>query len=271
MKSMGKIGFIGGGNMAEALVKGLIQGTFPAGEILVSEPAESRRKLLETRYGIQVLEENLEVVRACDLLVLAVKPQIADEVLSGFAGAFGSQKLMISILAGVATASLEGHFDGRPRVVRAMPNTPSLVGEGATALSPGRFATADDLLAARHLFETVGAVQVVGEALMDAVTGLSGSGPAYVFTIIEALADGGVKAGLPRETAAALAVQTVLGAARLVQESGEHPAVLRDRVCSPGGTTIAGVKALEEKGVRGALMEAVERAAARSRELGSRS
>jgi pyrroline-5-carboxylate reductase len=150
-----------------------------------------------------------------------------------------------------------------------MPNTPALVGEGATAVCGGRFATADDLALSRRLFEVVGTVHAISEAQMDAVTGLSGSGPAYVFTIIEALADGGVEAGLPRETALALATQTVLGAARLVRESGEHPAVLRDRVCSPGGTTIAGIKALEEGGLRAACMEAVTRAADRSRELGN--
>lgn len=256
--------------MAEALVKGLLQGTFPAGEIVVAEPGEPRRRLLEERYGVRVTEDNLDVVRSCDLLVLAVKPQICREVLSGIAAAFGAEKLLISILAGVSTAVIEDHFDGRPRVVRAMPNTPALVGEGATALCAGRFAGPDDLLAARHLFETVGIAHVVGEGLMDAVTGLSGSGPAYVFTVVEALADGGVREGLPRETALALAAQTVLGAARLVRESGEHPAVLRDRVCSPGGTTIAGMMAIEERGVRAALMEAVERAAARSRELGKK-
>lgn len=270
MKAATRIGFIGGGNMAEALIKGLLQGTFPAGEIFVSEPSEPRRRHLEERYGVRLTADNLEVVRGCDLLVLAVKPQIFREVVRGFAAAFTGENLLISLLAGVSTSALEEEFDGRPRVVRTMPNTPALVGEGATALCAGRFASPDDLLAARHLFETVGVVQVVNENLMDAVTGLSGSGPAYVYTVIEALADGGVREGLPRETALALATQTVLGAARLVRDSSEHPAVLRDRVCSPGGTTIAGMKALEEKGLRVALMEAVERAAARSRELGKK-
>ncbi len=269
MTMVGKIAFIGGGNMAEALIRGLLRGTYPATEIVVSEPNEIRRGQLAERYEVILTADNHAAVAAADLVILAIKPQIIGGVLPGIAGVFSNDKLMISILAGIPTASLERFFDGSPRVVRAMPNTPALVGEGATALCAGRFATVDDLLTARHLFETVGLVQVVGEMQMDAVTGLSGSGPAYVFTVIEALADGGVQEGLPRETALALATQTVLGAARLVRE-GEHPAVLRDRVCSPGGTTIAGIGALEEKGLRGALMEAVARAAARSRELGKK-
>lgn len=270
MKPIGKIGFIGGGNMAEAIIKGLLKGPFPAKEIVVGEPIEERRRLLAQRYRVQITADNLEVVKACDLIVLAVKPQIAKEALSGISSAFSGSKLLISILAGIATATLEEYFDGSPRVVRAMPNTPALVGEGASALCRGRFATPDDLLTARDLFEAVGMVQEVSEAQMDAVTGLSGSGPGYVFTIIEALADGGVQQGLQRDIALSLAAQTVLGAARLVRESAEHPAVLRDRVCSPGGTTIAAVKVLEERGLRAALMEAVERASRRSRELGAK-
>jgi pyrroline-5-carboxylate reductase len=270
MRNYCRIGFIGGGNMAEALLKGLLSGTFPAGQLLVAEPDDTRRRLLESRYGIQVVTENLAVIKACELVVLAVKPQVAEEVLTGIAAAFSSEKLLISILAGVSTAVLESYFDGSPRIVRAMPNTPALVGAGATALCAGQYTEIDDILTARHLFESTGTVHVVSEAQMDAVTGLSGSGPAYVYTMIEALADGGVQEGLPRDTALALAVQTLLGAARLVKESGEHPAVLRDRVCSPGGTTIAGVKALEEGGLRATLMEAVSRASRRSRELGSK-
>ncbi len=269
MEWVEKIGFVGGGNMAEALIKGLLAAAFPAERLLVSEPAAARRTYLAERYGLSVVEDNADVVRRCDLVVLAVKPQLAPEVLVRIASVFDESKLLVSILAGVSTRTVEEHFDGHPRVVRAMPNTPALVGQGATAVCAGRFSGAD-LLTVRHLFETVGSVQVVDESLMDAVTGLSGSGPAYVFTVIEALADGGVREGLPRETAAALAVQTVLGAAALVQQSAEHTAVLRDRVCSPGGTTIAGVKALEQGGVRVALMNAVEAATKRSRELGGK-
>lgn len=270
MNSVGKIGFIGGGNMAEAIIRGLLRGAFPAAGIVVSEPGAARRRQLQEQFGVALAADNLEVVKECGLVVLAVKPQVAAEVLSGIGAALTNDKLLVSILAGVATSTIEDFFDGKPRVVRAMPNTPALVGAGATAICPGRYTGVDDLLVARHLFEAVGSVQVVGEAQMDAVTGLSGSGPAYVFTIIEALADGGVQEGLPRDVALALAVQTVLGAARLVQESGEHPAVLRDKVCSPGGTTIAGLKSLEEKGLRAALMEAVGSASRRSRELGAK-
>lgn len=270
MISAAKIAFIGGGNMAEALLKGLLKGAVPAAAVLVAEPNEKRRGLLVERYGVGVTHDNAEAVRFGQLVVLAIKPQLTGEVLSGIAAGFGGERLLISILAGVATSTLEDYFEGRPRVVRAMPNTPALVGEGATALCAGRHAQLNDLQTARRLFETVGNVQMVGEAQMDAVTGLSGSGPAYVFTVIEALADGGVQQGLPRETALALAVQTVLGSARLVRETGSHPAVLRDQVCSPGGTTIAGMKTLEDRGLRAALMEAVASAARRSRELGEK-
>lgn len=270
MKSAGKIGFIGGGNMAEAFIKGLLKGGVPAQDMAVAEPSDSRREFLAERYGVKVGFDNAEVVAEADTVVLAVKPQIVDSVLSGIAGVFSGDKLLVSILAGVATSTLEGHFDGKPRVVRAMPNTPALVGEGAAGLCGGRFSTQDDLQVARRLFETLGIVRMVSEDQMDAVTGLSGSGPGYVFTVIEALADGGVQEGLPRDTALALAVQTVLGAALLVKESGEHPAVLRDKVCSPAGTTIAAVRVMEEKGLRSTLMEAVACATKRSRELGGK-
>ncbi|MFA5515800.1 MAG: pyrroline-5-carboxylate reductase [Desulfuromonadales bacterium] len=266
MDRNGRIAFIGGGNMAEALVRGILPGNQPA-SVIIAEPLPARREALAQRYAVTVTADNREAAAGADLLLLAVKPQMAAEVLAGIADVFTCDKLLISILAGTPTRALEEPLGKAPRVVRAMPNTPALVGAGATALCGGRYAGQEDLAAALRLFETVGTVQMVGEGQMDAVTGLSGSGPAYVFTLIEALADGGVKEGLPRATALALATQTVLGAARMVRE-GEHPAVLRDRVCSPGGTTIAGVKALEDRGFRAALMEAVTKAAERSRELG---
>lgn len=269
MTLQGKIGFIGGGNMAEALIRGMLRGAFPATQLLVADPSAERRRLLSERFGVACSTDNRALVAECDLLVLAVKPQLVNEVLTELAPVFaGTNKLLVSILAGVATVTLEELLGGAPRVVRAMPNLPAVVGAGATALCAGRHARSEDLASARHLFEAAGSVQVVLERQMDAVTGLSGSGPAYVFTVIEALADGGVLEGLPREVAQALAVQTVLGAAQLVKESGEHPAALRDRVCSPGGTTIAGVRTLEEKGLRAALIEAVASATRRSRELG---
>jgi pyrroline-5-carboxylate reductase len=194
-------------------------------------------------------------------MINSVMPEISEY--------FNDKKRLISILAGVSTQTLESFLPGSPRVVRVMPNTPALVGEGASGLCAGRHAREEDLRATQQLLESVGTARVVTEKEMDAVTGLSGSGPAYVYTLIEALADGAVRQGLGRDDALALAAQTVLGAARMVQESGEHPAVLRDRVCSPGGTTIAGVEALEEGNFRATLMNAVSRATQRSRELGS--
>ncbi len=268
MKNIGKIGFVGGGNMAEAIIKGLLEAAFPTEKILVSEPSDPRREHLAEAFSVGVTSDNLEVIRQCDLVVLAIKPQIVDEVISGIAAAYRKETLIVSILAGTSCATLEDHFDIPARVVRVMPNTPALVGEGATAICQGHHASHEDLMTVRHLFETVGQVQVIDERQMDAVTGLSGSGPAYVYTIIEALADGGVREGLRRDIAHALAVQTVVGAALMVRETGEHPAILRDRVCSPGGTAITGVSTLENKGLRTTLMEAVSAAAQRSRELG---
>lgn len=266
----GTIGFIGGGNMAEALIRGLLREGVAAATLQVAEPNAERRAQLVERYGVAAGADNKALVTACSTVVLAVKPQIVAEVVTAFAPVWSADKLLVSILAGTATATIEGLLGGTPRLVRAMPNLPAVVGAGATALAPGRYATNDDLLSARQLFAAAGTVQTVLEGQLDAVTGLSGSGPAYVFTVIEALADGGVQEGLPRDVAQALAIQTVLGAAQLVRESGEHTAVLRDRVCSPGGTTIAGVRALEEKGLRAALMEAVASATQRSRELGGK-
>ncbi len=268
MKSVEKIGFVGGGNMAEAMIKGLIKAEFPAEKILVSEPTEHRREFLVERYGVETTEDNGGLVKSCGLVVFAIKPQLAKEVFTGIASAVSPDTLLISILAGVATATIESFFSGSPRVVRAMPNTPALVGAAATALCAGRNASKEDLRIARQLFEAVGTVEVVNERLMDAVTGLSGSGPAYIYTVIDALANGGVQEGLSREVAMSLSVQTVLGAAKLIKETGEHPAVLRDKVCSPGGTTIAAVKVLEERGLRATLMEVVSQATRRSKELG---
>jgi pyrroline-5-carboxylate reductase len=256
--------------MAEALIRGLLREGVAAATLQVAEPNTERRAFLQKQYGVAVGADNKALVTACSTVVLAVKPQIVAEVVTAFTPVWSADKLLVSILAGTATATIEELLGGTPRLVRAMPNLPAVVGAGATALAPGRYATNADLLTARRLFSAAGLVQAVTEGQLDAVTGLSGSGPAYVFTVIEALADGGVQEGLPRDVAQALAIQTVLGAAQLVKESGEHTAVLRDRVCSPGGTTIAGVRALEEKGLRAALMEAVASATRRSRELGGK-
>lgn len=268
MNQTENIGFIGGGNMAEALIKGLLAQGHPGARIIISDPSPERQALLRDSYGVTVAAGNRQVVAGCPLLVLAIKPQLVPAVAPELAGAVGAGHLLVSILAGTATATLEGLLGGEVRVVRAMPNTPALVGSGATAICAGRFATAADLETAVGLFRAVGAVCTVEEGQMDAVTGLSGSGPAYVFTVIEALAAGGVAAGLPPAIALELATRTVLGAARLVAESGEDPAELRRKVCSPGGTTLAGLTALDERDLRGTLVEAVARATRRSQELG---
>ena len=269
MTNTQKIGFIGGGNMAEAMIKGLLAGTFTADRIMASEPSPLRREHLSETFGIELAENNPALVESCDIIVLSIKPQIVVEVLEEVAGVYSNDKLIISILAGVTTASIEKFFQGAPRIVRVMPNTPALVGEAASAICRGQYSSQEDLAVVKQLFESVGIVQLIDERQMDAATGLSGSGPAYIYTVIEALADGGVREGLRRDVAHALAVQTVVGAALMVRETAEHPAILRDQVCSPGGTAIAGVSTLEKNGLRTTLMEAVSTSAARSRELGS--
>ena len=262
-----KIGFIGGGNMAEAIIKGLLAGNVPAGYIMVAEPVQLRRDFLSTEYSVEVTDDNLQVARQSDIIILAIKPQVAASVLTGLEPVISSTTLVISIMAGISTGFIEETLTNGVRVVRCMPNTPALIQAAATALSPGRKATGQDLEIAREIFSRVGVVVTVPEKQMDAVTGLSGSGPAYVFTFIEALADAGVKNGLPRDVATSLAVQTVLGAAAMASETGEHTALLRERVTSPGGTTIAGLHALENGRFRGLVMDAVDAATRRSMEL----
>jgi pyrroline-5-carboxylate reductase len=266
-----KIAFLGTGNMAEALVKGILRGgAATPSEIVCAEPREERRKEIERLYGVKAIASNLEAAAAADVVILSVKPQILDPVLDEVAPAVDGRKVILSIAAGVPIARIAARLPAGTRIVRSMPNTPALVGAGAAALSGGPHATAEDVALAVRLLEAVGTAVVVAEPLLDAVTGLSGSGPAFVYLFVEALADGGVKAGLPRAEALQLAAQTVLGAARLVLESGEHPGRLKDQVTSPGGTTIAGVHALEKAGFRGAVIDAVEAAAKRSRELGEK-
>ncbi len=264
-----KIAFLGSGNMAEALVKGLVSaGTADAREITCAEPRAERREDLQKRYGVNATADNAQAAAGADILFLSVKPQIIDALLEEIAPAVDHQKLVISIAAGVPIAAISRKLGAGVRIVRTMPNTPALVGSGATALSRGAHATEADLAVALSLFEAVGTAVVVDEHHLDAVTGLSGSGPAFVFIAIEALADGGVKVGLARHVALALAAQTVMGAARLVLETGEHPGRLKDQVTSPGGTSIAGIHALEQHRFRAALIAAVEAATKRSRELG---
>lgn len=263
-----KIGFIGGGNMAEAIIKGMITGETAAETIFVSEPVEARREQLTAKYGVRTTANNSELTLSCKTIILAVKPQQAASVCSSLTTEIKGKHLLVSIMAGISCRRLEDFFSESPRVVRVMPNTPALVLCGAAAVAGGKSATEADMTTVEAIFSLVGTCCRVDEKLMDAVTGLSGSGPAYVLTFIEALADGGVKNGLPREIALNLAMQTVLGTARLLAETGEHPGSLRDKVTSPGGTTIAGLHALEKGSFRATVMNAVEAATVRSKELG---
>ena len=263
------IGFIGAGQMAKALAGGLVAaGLVKPEQITACDPvAAAGESFLAKVPGAKLAPTNADVLRAADVIVLAVKPQNMPAVLSELVGHHTSSKLFVSIAAGVTLAKLEGGLK-TGRVIRVMPNTPALVGQGASAYALGAAATADDGRLVSQLLSAVGQAHQVEEKLLDAVTGLSGSGPAFVYLVIEALTDGGVRMGLPRDVAAALAAQTVRGAGTMVVETGQHPAVLRDQVTSPGGTTIAGLAALEDRGLRSALIAAVEAATRRSQELG---
>lgn len=267
-----KFGIIGGGVMGEALLSRLIaQKIYQPLEVIVSDPQSSRRSFLQQQYGVEVTAENTRVLRDTSVLLLAVKPQVFEAIAQELAQAIatlGSSPLVISILAGMPLSKLETAFGNLP-VIRAMPNTPATVGAGMTAISLGANTSDRHKQTAQQLFSAVGEVVEVPETLMDAVTGLSGSGPAFVAMMVEALSDGGVAAGLPRAIALQLAMQTVKGTVQLLQETKIHPAELKDRVTSPGGTTIAGVEALESVGFRSALIQAVQAATKRSRELGS--
>jgi pyrroline-5-carboxylate reductase len=264
-----KIGFVGAGNMGEALIKGLLAANRVAPEAVYATDVRSDRlKELDRLYGIQVAADNPALVRQVDVVILAVKPQIIELVLQEVTHALTRTKLMISIAAGVSTARLRTVLGKQARLIRVMPNTPALVLEGVTAIAKAEGLEPGDLDTASEIFSAVGRVVVLDEELLDAVTGLSGSGPAYVALVIESLADGGVKMGLDRITAMTLATQTVLGAAKLLRETGLHPGALKDMVSSPGGTSIAGIAALEEGGIRTTFIKAVERATLRSRELG---
>lgn len=263
------IGFIGAGNMAEALIRGLVRGGHvPASRVVASLPRRDRLDELASTYGIDVTTDNRDVAKRCGLVVLSVKPQIMDKVLREIGDVIQSGTLVVSIAAGVDTETIEEALGEGVRVIRAMPNTPALVGAGATAISPGKHASEADLAAAKALFDAVGITVQLDESHLDAVTGLSGSGPAYIFLILEALADAGVKVGLSRRNAQRLAAQTVMGSAKLLLETDEHPGRLKDMVTSPGGTAIAGLHTLEQGGLRTTLINAVETATKRARELG---
>jgi pyrroline-5-carboxylate reductase len=260
---------VGAGNMGEALIKGLVAANVvPAKAVVASDARPERLAEIERQYGIRVATGNAEVVAGADVVILAVKPQIMAPVLGEIAPSVTARHLLVSVAAGLPTAAIRAALGKPVRLIRVMPNTPALVLEGATAIARAEGLEPEDLDTAGAIFRAVGRVVVLDEGMLDAVTGLSGSGPAYVAMVIESLADGGVKMGLDRATAMTLATQTVLGAARLLAETGLHPGALKDMVSSPGGTTIAGVSALEEGGLRATLIRAVERATLRSRELG---
>ncbi len=262
------LGFLGVGNMGEALVKGLLaSGAATPDQIWVSARRKERVAELVKLYGVHG-GSNGDVARAASVLVLGVKPQILDQLLRSIASDVTPDKLIISVAAGVPIAAIERRLHAPMRVIRSMPNTPATVGAGATAIAAGEHATEEDLAIARALFESVGICVQLEESQLDAATGLSGSGPAYIFLIIEALSDAGVKVGLSRHASMQLACQTVLGSAKLLLESKEHPGMLKDKVTSPGGTAIAGLHTLEAGGLRNVLMNAVEAATRRARELG---
>jgi pyrroline-5-carboxylate reductase len=262
-----KLGFIGAGSMGGAIIRGLMAAGVPRGNLVFFDPDPARQAEMEG-LGVEAALDPGEVMQA-PVVVLAVKPQTMAAVLSGVQPFARPRHLIISIAAGVTVATLEAALP-ESRVIRAMPNTAALVGAGMTAMSLGSRANPEDEAMALEIFDAVGMAVAVNENLMDAVTGLSGSGPAFVAVFIEALADGGVKMGLPRALALTLAAQTVLGAARLCLKGGISPGVLKDQVASPGGTTIEGLHVLEQAGFRGAVISAVEAATWRARELGGK-
>ncbi|MCX7982366.1 MAG: pyrroline-5-carboxylate reductase [Syntrophales bacterium] len=267
-KDRKKIGIIGVGKMGGALIEGILRAKVAnSREIIAADIDQKCLEDVKTRFGCETTPKNRRAGEA-ETVIIAVKPQVIGEVIDDLAETVKPTTLVISIAAGITTGAIEKRLGKEARIIRAMPNTPAMIGEGVTALAPGRKITEADLIKAKNIFEAVGKTVVVKEELMDVVTGLSGSGPAYVFTFIEALSDGGVLMGLDRDTARLLAAQTVLGAAKLLLEKNAHPAELRDMVTSPGGTTIAGLKALEEGKLRATLISAVEQATRRAQLLG---
>jgi pyrroline-5-carboxylate reductase len=268
MTSSRTIGFIGAGNMAEAMLRGLLRGNdFAPSQVSASGPRRERVDELREKYGIDATTDNHKPASA-EIVVLSVKPQIMSRVLDEVAGTISPEALVISIAAGVPVSTIQSRLASGTRVIRAMPNTPALVDAAATAIAGGEHARESDLADAKRIFDAIGITVILEESQLDAVTGLSGSGPAYVFLILEALSDAGVKVGLSRRTSQLLAAQTLLGSAKLLLETNEHPGRLKDMVTSPGGTAITGLHTLENGGVRTTLMNAVEAATKRSRELG---
>lgn len=268
-----KVAIIGGGNMGEALARGILQTKWATPErMMIAEPLKEKlEKLKGIAHGIRSSHSNVDAATWADVILLSVKPQIIAHVLDEIKPVMKDNKLVLSVVAGVTTAYMEKRLGGKVPVIRAMPNIAAVVRESATAICAGKYATEEHMSVARHIFESVGmVVEVSEEPLMDAVTGLSGTGPMYVFQILEGLSDAGVKVGLSRDMANALAVQTLIGSSKLIKETKEHPAKLKDLVTSPGGTAISALHSLEKNGLKALLIDAVEVAAKRSSELGSR-
>jgi pyrroline-5-carboxylate reductase len=264
-----RVGVIGTGNMGQALISGLIHGhVCKPNQIICSDTRLERLKMIRETYGVKGTSHNIEVVRQCNIIILAVKPQIIKFVIEAISKYLDLSKLIISIAAGVPLRIIESCAKKELKLIRVMPNICVSVREGVSAISGGKHASKKDLLLAKTIFDSVGKSLFIEENLLDAVTGLSGSGPAYIFLIIDSLADAGVKVGLSRDDALILASQTVLGSAKMLIETREHPGKLKDLVTSPGGTAIAGLHTLEEGGVRTTLINAVEVATNRSKALG---
>ena len=262
------LGIIGCGNIGRALLTGMLEArVIPPSHVRITNRRKERSEDLASRFGVQVSDSNSSCAAEADVLLVAIKPQVCTTILKEIAES-ARGKLIVSVAAGVRTEVMEAHLGERARVIRTMPNTPAVIKQSATAIAPGQHAKPEDLEIAHTIFKAVGRTVAVDESQLDAVTGLSGSGPAYIFLIAEAFADAGVKVGLSREIATDLAIQTIQGAARLLQETNEHPGRLKDQVTSPGGTTITGLYALEAGGLRTTIINAVEAATKRSKALG---
>lgn len=271
MEKTKAIGFIGTGNMGEALIAGLLKANFvPPGQVMAFDSNEERLRFVQKKHGVKMASGNRLLSSLCDPILLCIKPQSMKEVIEEISESLDASKLLISIAAGIPLYAIEAYARKQLRLIRVMPNIAVLVQEGASAIAPGNLANDADLKIARDIFDCVGKSITVHESLMDAVTGLSGSGPAYIFLVIEALTEAGVHLGMTRDQAVLLATQTVRGSVKLLSETGEHPALLREKVTSPGGTTAAGLYKLEEGGLRKTLIDAVKAATHRAKELGEK-
>lgn len=265
-----RIAVLGTGKMGGILVQAFLRrGLFPHEHVIATVAHEARALALSKQFGISVITDNLKAAQQADVILLGVKPQQLDDVVRGIAPALKPGKLLISFAASVKTSAIEQAAGGKFSVIRAMPNTPAMVGAGVTAICRGNYVTDEQLALAERIFATVGRTVIVDEKHMDAVTGLSGSGPAFLYIIIEALAEAGVNVGLPRDIATLLAAQTTFGSSKMVLETGSHPALLKDEVTTPAGCTVEGILELEEGGLRVTLIKAVKRATERARELAS--